>query len=36
MSLEKDFNYAAERATQLPKRPPNDIIKLIYQLSQLP
>ena len=32
MSLEEDFNSAAERATQLPKRPPNDIMLQLYAL----
>ena len=32
MSLEKDFYSAAERATQLSKRPPNDIMLQLYAL----
>jgi len=32
MSLEEDFNSAAERATQLQKRPPNDIMLQLYAL----
>ena len=32
MRLEEDFNSAAERATQLPKRPPNDIMLQLYAL----
>ena len=32
MSLEEDFNSATERATQLPKRPPNDILLQLYAL----
>ena len=32
MSLEEDFNSATERATQLPKRPSNDIILQLYAL----
>ena len=32
MSLEEDFNSAAERATQLPKRPSNDIMLQLYAL----
>ena len=32
MRLEEDFNSAAERATQLPKRPPNDILLQLYSL----
>ena len=32
MPLEDDFKSAAERVTQLPKRPPNDIILQIYAL----
>ena len=32
MSLEEDFNSAAERVTQLPKRPPNDIMLQLYAL----
>ena len=32
MGLEEDFNSAAERATKLPKRPPNDIMLQLYAL----
>ena len=32
MRLEEDFNSAAERAIQLPKRPPNDIMLQLYAL----
>ena len=32
MSLEDDFKAAADRATRLPKRPPNDILLLLYAL----
>ena len=32
MNLEEDFNFAAERATKLPKRPPNDIMLQLYAL----
>jgi len=32
MPLEEDFKSAAERVTQLPKRPPNDILLQIYAL----
>jgi len=32
MTLEEDFKSAAERVTQLPKRPPNDILLKIYAL----
>ena len=32
MSLEEDFKSAAERVTQLPKRPPNDIMLQLYAL----
>ena len=32
MPLEEDFKSAAERVTQLPKRPPNDIMLEIYAL----
>ena len=32
MRLEEDFNSAVERATQLPKRPPNDIMLQLYAL----
>ena len=30
MSLDDNFKLAAERATKLPKRPPNDILLLLY------
>ena len=32
MPLEDDFKSAAERATQLPKRPANDILLKLYAL----
>ena len=32
MSLEEDVHAAAERATQRPKRPPNDIMLQLYAL----
>ena len=32
MRLEEVFNSAAERVTQLPKRPPNDIMLQLYAL----
>ena len=32
MTLDDDFKSAAERVTQLPKRPPNDIMLLLYAL----
>ena len=32
MPLEEDFKYAAERLTQLPKRPQNDILLQLYAL----
>ena len=32
MALDNDFKSAAERVTQLPKRPPNDIMLLLYAL----
>lgn len=32
MSLEEDFQNAAERSTKLPKRPPNDILLQLYSL----
>ena len=32
MPLEDDFKDAADRATRLPKRPPNDILLQLYAL----
>ncbi len=32
MSLDDDFKSASERATQLPKRPANDILLQLYAL----
>ena len=32
MSINDDFKSAAERATLLPKRPPNDILLQLYAL----
>ena len=32
MPLEEDFRDAADRATKLPKRPPNDVLLLLYSL----
>ncbi len=32
MAIDDDFKSAAERVTQLPKRPPNDIMLQLYAL----
>ena len=32
MNLDDNFKSAADRATKLPKRPPNDILLLLYAL----
>ena len=32
MPLEEDFKDAADRATKLPKRPPNDVLLQLYSL----
>ncbi|MBS1254864.1 MAG: hypothetical protein MAG581_00660 [Deltaproteobacteria bacterium] len=32
MAIEDDFTSAADRATKLPKRPPNDILLQLYAL----
>ena len=32
MNLDDNFNSAADRATELPKRPPNDILLQLYAL----
>ena len=32
MPIEEDFRDAADRATKLPKRPPNDVLLLLYSL----
>ena len=32
MNLDENFNSAADRATELPKRPPNDILLKLYAL----
>ena len=32
MNLDNNFKSAAERATKLPKRPPNDILLQLYAL----
>ena len=32
MNLDNNFKSAAERATKLPKRPPNDILLKLYAL----
>ncbi|MBC8258043.1 MAG: acyl-CoA-binding protein [SAR324 cluster bacterium] len=32
MALNDDFNFAAERVSQLPKRPANDILLQLYAL----
>ena len=32
MPIEEDFRDAADRATKLPKRPPNDVLLQLYSL----
>ena len=32
MNLDENFKFAADRATKLPKRPPNDILLQLYAL----
>ena len=32
MSIEDDFKDASDRATKLPKRPPNDVLLQLYSL----